>query len=249
MNLVADRGGEGSRLLVALHGLGATRQVWQNFLATNRWKGSWIAPDLRGHGASPHAEDYSLGVHAVDVAQLVRTAGDWSEIVVIGHSMGGAVGLALASGWFGIRPTCVFGIGIKTAWSDDELAGMRKIAAMPARRFEHKDDAVARYLKISGLSGLVSPTSPAALAGIAQGREGWRLANDPATASIGAPPMRELVAAARSPIYLARGDTDTMVTLSELAEYDRQACNLPGGHNAMVENPGAVWDWVESKSA
>jgi pimeloyl-ACP methyl ester carboxylesterase len=57
--------------------------------------------------------------------------------------------------------------------------------------------------------------------------------------------MRALIAAARAPVHLARGGTDTMVTRDQLLEYDPQARDLPGGHNAMVDNPGAVWDWIE----
>ena len=39
--------------------------------------------------------------------------------------------------------------------------------------------------------------------------------------------------------------TDAMVTHEQLAVYDAGARDLPGGHNAMVENPGAVWDWID----
>ena len=249
MKLESDRGGDGPRLLVLLHGLGATRHVWHPLLAGGRWHGSWLAPDLRGHGVSPHATSYGLGYHAADVAELVQGAGAWEEIVILGHSMGGAVALALASGWFGIQPARVFGLGIKVAWSDEELGGMRKMAAAPARAFETKDEAIARYLKVSGLAGLMAPDSEEAGAGVTRVDSGWRLAFDPATASIGPPPMRELLAAARAPIHLARGETDALVTRDQLAAFDADATDLRGGHNVMVENPTAVWDWIESKSA
>lgn len=245
MKLAFDRGGNGSRLLVLLHGLGATRHVWTNFIAASRWSGSWIAPDLRGHGASDHAADYSLNAHAGDVAELVRDAGEWNEIIALGHSMGGAIAMALACGAFGIVPKQVFGVGVKVAWNDDELAGMRKMAAMPVKFFAARDEAISRYLKVSGLSGLIAPDSPGAVAGVVQAQEGWRLAYDPATASIGAPPMKELREAARAPIHLARGATDAMISLAQLAMYDANARDLPGGHNVMVENPRAVRDWVD----
>ncbi|NNK92056.1 MAG: alpha/beta fold hydrolase, partial [Acidimicrobiia bacterium] len=47
---------------------------------------SVVAPDLRGHGASPHGEDYRLESYRDDVLAL---GGDWD--LVIGHSQGGAV--------------------------------------------------------------------------------------------------------------------------------------------------------------
>ena len=245
MKLEFDCGGGGPRLLVLLHGLGATRHVWTNFIAAGRWNGSWIAPDLRGHGASAHACDYSLNAHASDVAELVRGAGEWSEIVILGHSMGGAIAMALASGASGSVPARVFGVGVKVAWNEDELTGMRKMAAMPVKFFATRDEAIARSLKVSGLSGLIASDSPGAIAGVTETQEGWRLAYDPATASIGAPPMKELMASARAPIHLARGAADAMISLAQLAIYDANARDLPGGHNVMVENPGAVWDWID----
>ena len=245
MKLECDRGGSGPRLLVLLHGLAATRHVWTNFITAGRWNGSWIAPDLRGHGASAHATDYSLRAHAADIAELVRGSGEWREVVVLGHSMGGAIAMALASGASGITPAQVIGVGVKVAWNDDELAGMRKMASMPAKFFATKEEAIARYLKVSGLSGLIAPDSDAAAAGVAQTADGWRLAYDPATASIGAPPMEELMAAARVLIHLSRGATDAMISHDQLAVFDSGARDLSGGHNVMVENPGAVWDWID----
>jgi pimeloyl-ACP methyl ester carboxylesterase len=237
MRLEHDRGGNGDRLLVLLHGLGATRDVWRPMLETPRWDGSWIAPDLRGHGHSPYTDNYSLGCHAADVAELV--AGPWREIVVLGHSMGGAVGLALASSWFGIVPSRVHGLGIKVAWSADELAGLDKMAAAPPRLFASKDEAMARFAKVSGLGPHATER------GIAQAENGWRLAADPATARVGPPSMQALMSSAVCPIRMARGQSDTMVSHAQLAEFDQAAVDIAGaGHNAMIDAPDAVWDWL-----
>jgi len=244
MKLAYDHGGEGERLLVLLHGLGATWHVWKPMLAQGCWHGRWIAPDLRGHGASLHAGDYSLAAHAGDIGELVNAHAPSNEAIVLGHSMGGAVALELASGAHGFTPKQVFGVGIKVSWNDDELAGMRKMAAMAVKFFPKKEEAVARYLKVSGLHGLIAPESEDASAGVAQTAEGWRLAYDPATASVGAPPMDVLLSAAKASIHLARGAADHMVSHAQLAVYDAKARDLPGGHNVMVENPAAVWDWM-----
>jgi predicted alpha/beta hydrolase len=170
MRLGFDCGGDGDRLLVVLHGLSATRQVWQPMLETAaaHWNGSWIAPDLRGHGSSAAATSYSLGCHAVDIAELVQESGSRSEVTILGHSMGGAVAVVLASGWFGFTPACVFGLGIKVAWSEGELAKLREFAGLPARTFATMDEAVGRYLKVSGLAGLVPPESEIAQSGVLQ---------------------------------------------------------------------------------
>jgi len=252
MTLQADRGGSGGDLLVLLHGLGATRHVWEKMLASAaaRWNGRWLAPDLRGHGESARAMSYGLGLHASDVAELVLASGVFRTVVVAGHSMGGVIALALASGWFGIAPARCFGLGIKVAWSADELARLNEMAAAQPRSFATKDEAVARYLKASGLAGLIAADSPAAEAGVLTDDAGWHLAADPATASVGAPPMRALLAAAACPVHLARGANDRMVTLDQLRAYDVNAADLAGiGHNAMVEKPDVVWDWIEGHCA
>jgi len=250
MKFAFERGGSGERLLVLLHGLGATRQVWHPLLqqAAAKWGGRWIIPDLRGHGASQGAPPmHSIGFHAADVAALVSQSAPWSELVILGHSMGGAVALALASGWFGFVPTRVFGLGIKVAWSEEELAKIREFASKPARSFGTRDEAVARYLKVSGLEGLTPPDSDIARTGVTEDEGGWRLAASPATATVGPPPMTGLIAAARCPVHLARGEADTLVTLEQLRAYDPDAVNIASaGHNAMVERPDAVWAWLAS---
>jgi pimeloyl-ACP methyl ester carboxylesterase len=247
MHLTFDRGGDGDRLLVLLHGLGATRHVWHPMLEARRWRGRWVAPDLRGHGMSPHASSYTLADHAADVASLIGAASPARETIIFGHSMGGAVALALASGTFGLTPSRAFGLGIKVAWTGEELARLQDLAAAPVRRFATRDEAIDRYLKVAGLVGLVDKEAPGAAAGIAPDGDAWRLAYDPRTLAIGAPPMRALIDAARCPVHLARGEADRMVTPEQLQAYDAGGATLAGaGHNAMVEHPVVVWNWIES---
>jgi pimeloyl-ACP methyl ester carboxylesterase len=250
MRLTFDRGGDGDRLLVFLHGMGATRHVWQSMIAANRWRGAWLAPDLRGHGASPHAEGYTLADHATDVAETIRSAGTWKEIVFLGHSMGGAIALKLSSGKFGFTPSVTYGLGIKVAWSESELARLIDLAAAPPRTFATEAEAIARYLKVSGLDGLIDEHAAAAKAGVTRTAIGWRLANDPRSALVGRPPIAELLAAAKAPLHLACGANDRLVTRDQLRAFDAHAVELEGlGHNAMVESPAAVWDWIESFDA
>jgi pimeloyl-ACP methyl ester carboxylesterase len=120
------------------------------------------------------------------------------------------------------------------------------MSTMPMKTFDNKNEAVARYLKISGLAGFAAPDSDAAQAGVLQTNEGWHPAFDPATASIGPPPMRALMDAAQAPVHLACGEMDRMVTREQMAVFDPNARRLSGGHNAMVEHPKAVWGWMKA---
>ena len=126
MKLYAEAGGyaNSADLLVLLHGLGATGAVWGPLLesADAKWAGRWLALDLPGHGRSEPQSKYAIGDIAASIAQAVqphlRTAG---RLVVLGHSLGGAIGLALASGEGGLTPERVLGVGIKVAWSEEDL--------------------------------------------------------------------------------------------------------------------------------
>lgn len=251
MLLDADMGGSGGdgRVLVLLHGMGATLEVWRPFIdvAARAWDGRWIAPDLRGHGRSPRAESYAVADHAGDVAETVRKlAPDASRVVVLGHSMGGVVALALASGKFGLQPSGALGLGVKIAWSAEEAAKLAERSRAPLKTFDTRDAAIALYLKVSGLHGLVGPDDAMARAGVSA--DGRALACDPATGLIGPPDMAGLVAAALAPIHLAAGEHDPMTTLADMRAHDAHAELIPGaGHNAMVEAPEAVFAWMAAR--
>ncbi len=248
MLLEADAGGRGdaARVFVLLHGMGTTREVWRPLIALleREWNGSWIAPDLRGHGRSPRAASYALSEHATDVADTIhRLAPDASRVAVLGHSMGGVIGLALASGAHGLQPTHALGLGIKIKWSAEEIAKLRGRARAPAKSFQTRDVAVSFYLKVSGLAGLVAADDPIAQAGVAG--DGLALAASPATAEIGPPDMAALIAASRAPAHLAAGEGDAMTTLADMRLYDPNAILISGvGHNAMIEAPERVFAWA-----
>jgi pimeloyl-ACP methyl ester carboxylesterase len=234
-DLRVRHGGRGEPVLLLLHGLGATSDVWRGWESglARRWPGRWIAPDLPGHGGSPPLTAYTFEAFATAVA------GTAEPDVVLGHSLGGAVGLALA----GQRPsvTAVIGLGVKVEWTEDELDRARSLAERPPARFDSRDEAAARFLRVAGLTGLLRPDDPAVDAGLREEDGRWRLALDPATFAVGAPDMASLLVRTRASVTLARGEHDQMNTDAQLARLGATAVTLPGlGHNAHVENPEAT---------
>jgi len=226
-------GGDGEPLLLLLHGLGATGDVWAGWrpLLADRWPGRWLAPDLPGHGGSAPLPDYTFDGLAAAVRPLVEAG-----TVVLGHSLGGVVGLALAAA--GAPVASVAGLGIKVAWTDDELGKAQALAQRPVTWFGSREEAAERYLRVSGLAGLLSADDPAVTAGLVREDGRWRLALDPRAFGVGAPDLAGLLARCPAPVTLARGERDPMNSDEQLARLGVPAVTLPGlGHNAHVEGP------------
>lgn len=88
-------GGTGPAV-IALHGITATSMGWLQ-VAHRLPDVTLLAPDLRGRGRSAHLPGpYGMAAHVADVVALLDHA-DASRVVVVGHSMGGFVAVALAA--------------------------------------------------------------------------------------------------------------------------------------------------------
>ena len=223
-------GGSGEPVLLLLHGLGATGDVWREWrpLLGRRWPGRWLAPDLPGHGGSRPLPGYTFESLAAAVAGIVPVG---ARTVVLGHSLGGVVGLALASGAFTMPVQAVIGLGIKVHWTQQELDRAQAAARRPPAWFASREQAAARYLRISGLAGLLPAADPAVDEGLREEHGRWRLAVDPGAFAVGAPDMTHLLARSQAPVMLARGEHDAMNTDEQLGSAGR-----PRGHAAR---PGA----------
>lgn len=235
--LYCRQGGEGAapRLLL-LHGLGATNEVWGRVTPSLRRR--WLAPDLRGHGRSPRATPYSYGTFAADVATLLDQD---EEIVIAGHSLGGVIGMMLAGGAFGLRVSKVVAIGVKLRWTPDEIARLGEIASAPARRFDTREESVARYLKVSGLAGLVGADDDAARSGVTSEGGKWLLAADPLTNASAGPDLNRIIELVTCPLRLGAGDADPMADVAAMSEHDPDPFLIENaGHNAHVEQPDAL---------
>ena len=253
MRLHVEQGGEqsgsGDRLVVLLHGLAATGAVWgalTPLIEARGWR--WIAPDLRGHGASASVGPFGIGNHAADVADLLAGE-DMGRVTILGHSFGGVVAGALGSGIFGPLPARIVALGVKTDWPDADIAGALAMAARPAKVFATGVEAQERYLKVSGLFGLAGADDPIAARGVAAVPGGHALAMNPGVFSCVGPSVEGVLRAVRSPLRLAAGGADPMVNPATLRAIDPGAvflADLP--HNAHVADPAAVLGLLEEST-
>jgi pimeloyl-ACP methyl ester carboxylesterase len=227
-------------VLLLLHGLGGTSSVWDG--VTAGLDVPWVAPDLPGHGAAPPLSAYTFDGLARAVAEQLDPAQSYD---VLGHSLGGVVGLVLAGGLLQVRR--VVGLGIKVVWSDDDLGRAAALAAKPQKLFATREEAVARHLAVAGLRGLVPDDAPAASTGVREVEGGWGLALDQRAFGVGRPDLPGLLERCRAEVLLARGEHDPMVSDDDLAALGAPHRTLPGlGHSAHVEDPPAVRALLES---
>jgi hypothetical protein len=74
------------------------------------------------------------------------------------------------------------------------LGRAQAAARRPPAWFASREEAAARYLRVSGLAGLLPATDPAVDAGLREQDGRWRLAIDPGAFAVGAPDMGQLLA-------------------------------------------------------
>ena len=146
-------------LLMLLHGLGTNRATWDRLvpLIERDWPenvgsgggdpdvASWPDEPLDLPGSdrpwcvSLHRTPYGYSRYASAVAEGLATG---TEVIVVGHSMGAMVGLALAAGDHGVRVRGVIGLSVKLAFDDGDRARMAKLGAQPVRWFDSRREAI-----------------------------------------------------------------------------------------------------------
>lgn len=88
--------GSGSKTLVFIHGLANFKGVWQNNITKLSKNYRCIALDLPGNGHSSNGDyKYSMFFYAECVKQFIDKL-NLTDVVLVGHSMGGQVALVLS---------------------------------------------------------------------------------------------------------------------------------------------------------
>jgi hypothetical protein len=83
--------------------------------------------------------------------------------------------------------------GIKVAWTQQELDRAQAAARRPPAWFTSREQAAARYLRISGLADLPAAADPAVDAGLREEHGRWRLPMDLGAFAVGAPDATHLL--------------------------------------------------------
>jgi pimeloyl-ACP methyl ester carboxylesterase len=237
-----DRPADGP-LVLLLHGMDGIGAVWQGVI--DALPGGWraVAPDLGGHGSAPRLSRYGFEELAGDLLDRLSPQLDGAPVLVAGHSLGGVVGMVLAerAARAGLDVRGVLALSCKTDWPEADVAAAARVADKGVVPFDDEDAARARFLRVSGLDGLLDPSQVGdGVAPLGEGR--WRLAVDPEVHRVAGLEVESVFAAAgRARLLVATGEHDPMAPPSRLGLVAPATRVIAGaGHNVHVEQPGAI---------
>jgi pimeloyl-ACP methyl ester carboxylesterase len=220
--------------LLLLHGMGGAGALWDGVAAVSGTDA--VRPDLAGHGTAPRLARYGFDTMADELAERVRPQLGGEPVRVIGHSLGGALAVVLAGRHPGLDVRGIVALGVKSLWSEDEIAAMHRVADKGASWFDDEAAARERFARVNGLAGRDFGRT-----GIVEDGGRWRLAHDPEALRVGVPDFAAMLAGVSCPVVLARGEHDTMAPAEQLERFGLPVHTVAGaGHNAHVEDPAAV---------
>ncbi|MFT6826965.1 MAG: pimeloyl-ACP methyl ester carboxylesterase [Roseivirga sp.] len=130
--------------VVLLHGFCETAEMWTPFADSLGENYQIICPDLPGFGSSSLLENVSIESAADELMEYLLSL-DIQQFVVIGHSLGGYVALAMAEKY----PEIVRGLGLlnSNAFADDDDG-------------KHKRDKALLFLKKHPVQKFIAPFIP-----------------------------------------------------------------------------------------
>ncbi|MGZ5245624.1 MAG: alpha/beta fold hydrolase [Flavitalea sp.] len=110
------KAGSGNPVML-VHGFGEDSRIWENQVSILSQKYQLIIPDIPGSGNSPLMKEGSIENYA-RILKEVCDEEQISELVLVGHSMGGYISLAFAELFPGLlKGFCLFH---SSAYADDE---------------------------------------------------------------------------------------------------------------------------------
>ncbi|MEJ0096575.1 MAG: alpha/beta hydrolase [Methylocella sp.] len=268
LNVVEWLGAIGTRssyTVLLIHGLGDAACVWRDVAPRLAGRFRVLAVDLRGHGDSDWVGDgiYKADAMATDISHLMRLLAI-GRMAVVGHSLGGAVALRLAS----MCPSPIERVILADFGPDADP----KITAHLRQRLR---DAHRRYSSVEDYAGVLAERMPLAAHDLLQwiaketthcsGSGTIRLKYDPAVVASREPAATwvgsstnhsetwRLLSAIRCPVLVLRGTASSVLSAKIANRMAHEVLSrgtlsvIPlAGHSIQIENPAAVGKALES---
>ena len=229
------------RVVIFLHGFLGSHEIWKNTAAALSKSYRVIAIDLPGHGATPcYGYAHSMDLMAKCVKAVVDSL-RLKKYVIVGHSMGGYVGLAFADLFpDNLKGLCLFH---STAYPDNEEKKkdrLRAINLVKANKTVYTKNSIRnlfatknlKYLKeeISFATQIAKQTSRQGIVGALHGMRDR--------------PGRDLILGlVEYPIMMVIGEQDNVLPYEQLLEQSRFIKNSSvlylehDGHFGFLESP------------
>jgi 3-oxoadipate enol-lactonase len=227
--------------LVLVHGLGGSTAMWQRVVDPLAERFRVVAYDLRGLGRSGTPEPpYTMDALVGDLSALADGLG-LERFALVGHSLGGAVGLAFAS-QHPERLRTLVGISAPSITPEEQRAQLADRAEAAIR------DGMDAMAEVHAQNGLPEAWRRAHAADVAV-YKGIIAGSDPRgyaahCAVIAALDLRDALGAIRAPALLVQGELDAVVPAEAVrataaAIPGCEYVELPGcGHVVPFERPG-----------
>ncbi|MEW4372479.1 alpha/beta fold hydrolase [Paenibacillus kandeliae] len=235
--------------VVLLHGFFGSSAYWDEVVPLLNSHVRCIVPDLRGHGRSLAPEgSYRIEQMAEDIIALLDHL-ELDQAVVLGHSMGGYIALALAEQHSDRLQA--WGLIHSTAHEDTPEAKEKRLQAVS----KINSDGVATFVD-GFVEGLFAPSSLEQLPqAVQKAREiGY---NTPPQGGCGAalamrerPDRRQVLSSSTLPILLVAGEHDQLIPAERL--FTAQGTNITTatiptvGHMSLLEAPDQLAEIIIS---
>ncbi|WP_058300255.1 alpha/beta fold hydrolase [Gorillibacterium timonense] len=249
ITLAYEDHGAGKPLLL-LHGFCGSSLYWQKVIPLLAGHCRVIAPDLRGHGESEAPEEavYSMEANADDIAALIQAL-DLDRPIVLGHSLGGYIALALAERYGELLSG--FGLIHSTAYPDTEESRAGRDKGIATIRSEgitaFVDGLVPKLFAPEHLTSMPEAVEEAkrigrgtSAAGAAATQEGMKRRPD----------RNSVLAETGLPVLLVAGLRDGIVPVEKTFSVRRASITCveleEAGHMSMLETPDPLAEGILS---
>ena len=230
MKLRVVRMGAGSPVLL-LHGLFGAASNWGRIQRSLADSHLVLAFDMRNHGGSPHEAAMDYGTMADDVAETLAGEG-FTQVGVLGHSMGGKVAMQLALMQPGLVARLLVADIAPVAYPPhfrEMAAGMQALTLTPGLTRAEADAALAAVAPDAAIRGFL-------LQNLRFGAQpSWRIGLDEIAAAlpdIAAWPGQGIYA---GPVLVLRGDRSDYVQPKHRALF---RAHFPAARFATLRDAG-----------
>lgn len=239
--ITGSRDGGRGRGVLLVHGGGAHSGWWDHVGPLLAERGPVVALDLSGHGDSDHREHYDMDQWGAEVLAVRRFTGLGRESVIVGHSLGGLITLALrAQPEAGVGPAVVVDspIGGPDAQRLPEAGGF----SSRHRVYPTRCEATDRFRPVPAQPSLPVVHGHIAAESIRQVEGGWTWKFD-AGIFDGTTLMHTTDPGPGNRWAFLRGECGMLQpAVRDVVERAGGVCvDLPGaGHAPMLDQPGAL---------